>query len=121
MLMVMSLFMFIQRVHATCPCSIFMYCSIFLQQGDMDLKHGQSSWTCSMGIQDRHAAWTCTIDQQHGHGRTACTWSIDMKYGHRHAEWNGAWTLTCSIDMDMHDGHGNAVWTFTSSIDMGIQ
>jgi hypothetical protein len=40
---------------------------------------------------------------------------IDMQNG------NGAWTLTCSIDKDMHDGHGNAVVTFTSSIDMDIQ
>jgi hypothetical protein len=74
-------------------------------------------WTCSMDTnmqnerRNLHAAWTWTSK-----GIKTWTRSMDMEMQHRPG--HAAWTLSCSTDLNMHQGHGDAQRTCTWIMDL---
>jgi hypothetical protein len=71
----------------------------------MDVQHGHAAWKSSMDAQYiqatwtiGHEAWISRMDTQDG--------DMTMQHGHGHV----AFTLACSSDMDMKDGHVAVAW-----------
>jgi hypothetical protein len=88
---------------------------------DIYTQHGHA-WTYSMDIDMngmdmavQHIQYM-EMDLHHG---------LDMQHGH--GLGHAAWSLTCSMDMDMqngqdmHHGLGHAQWTWACSMDMDLQ
>jgi hypothetical protein len=48
------------------------------------------------------------MEIQRGHRREA-TIDTNVQHGHRHETW----TLTCTVNMEMHHGHGRACFLFS--------
>ncbi len=102
------MFLFTQHAHASWICSVDM------ERGDMDMKHGHAARTYSMGNQHGHGARTCGMDKQHGdvgieHGhailvRYHAEWTCKMEMHDRKATW------TYRLDIQLNKQHGQAVW-----------
>jgi hypothetical protein len=73
----------------------------------MDMRHGNSAWTCGKEMQHRHAARLRSMDL---HGMDMH--SVDMQHENMDMQHE---------DMDVQHGHGNVTWIWTCNIDMRMK
>jgi hypothetical protein len=89
--------MFMQYIHKTLSCSIYdnmftqhgnaaWICSMNMQHGDMDMKHGKAAGTCSLDMQPGNAAWTFSLGLQQELAAWTCSIerSTDSSMGVKH-------------------------------------
>jgi hypothetical protein len=82
----------------------------------MDMQHSHTDINMDMD----HVAWICRMGKQRGQATRIFSMDMQCRCSIKY-NMDMPWTRTCSMEMDMQDGHGHAAWTQTSGMKMDIQ